>query len=191
MSTQVAHEDDRSAVLPDGVTLMPLQTHVDERGDFTEFFRNEWFDSPAPVQWNVSRTRPNALRGVHVHALHWDYFCVVAGEMFVGLHDLRPDVPKERRSVMLRLDGSRLQMLRIPAGVCHGFYSPRGSMHVIGASTYWDPLDHRRCRWDSRELDLDWPCTAPELSPADRDASPYAELKAAFLAATAAGRSRV
>lgn len=190
MSAQIALGNDRLAALPDDVRLMPLRTHPDERGDFTEFFRNEWHESPAPVQWNVSRTEPNALRGVHVHALHWDYLCVVAGEMVVGLHDLRPDTADLRRSVMLRLDGSRLQMLSIPPGVAHGFYSPQESLHVIGASGYYHPADHRRCRWDSPELGLDWPCAAPDLSPADRDAPSYRELRAAFVAAAAAARSR-
>jgi dTDP-4-dehydrorhamnose 3,5-epimerase len=184
-----ALEHDSATALPDGVRLMPLTTHADGRGDFTEIFRNEWHNSPVPVQWNVSRTGLNALRGVHVHALHWDYLCVMTGEMVVGLHDLRPEARNASRSVMLRLAGSEMRMLSIPPGVCHGFYSPHGSVHVIGASTYYNPPDHRRCRWDDPELGLDWPCTSPELSRADREAPSYGELKAAFLAAVAAARS--
>jgi dTDP-4-dehydrorhamnose 3,5-epimerase len=187
-STATGLEYDRPDLLPAGARLMSLTTHVDERGDFTEFFRNEWHESPQPVQWNVSRSGRNVLRGVHVHALHWDYFCVVAGEMTVGLHDLRPESSHLRRSVMLQLSGGRIQMLTIPPGVAHGFYSPREAMHVIGASTYYDPPDHRRCRWDSPELGLNWPCIAPKLSAADRDALDYGEFRVAFVTAAAAAR---
>jgi dTDP-4-dehydrorhamnose 3,5-epimerase len=172
---------DNSATLPAGVTLMALTTHPDNRGELTEIFRNEWHGSPLPVQWMISRTEPNVLRGVHVHARHWDYYCVVAGEITVGLHDLRSPVPAARRSAMLRLTGTQLQMLAIPPGVAHGFYSPGDSLHVIGTSSYYDPADHRGCRWDSSELGLDWPCNAPVLSATDRDAGSYAELRASFL----------
>lgn len=176
---------EQSTALPRGVRLMPLTTHPDDRGAFTEIFRNEWHDSPLPLQWAVSRNEANVLRGVHVHVHHWDYYCAIAGEVFVGLHDLRPAAPAAAPSAMLRLAGTQLQMLAIPAGVAHGFYSAGDSMHVIGTSRYYDATDHRGCRWDSPELDLDWPCTAPKLSARDRDAGSYAELRRSYLAAAA------
>lgn len=188
-SVRSALADNPSNALPDGVRLMPLTMHADERGDFTELFRNEWYETPLPVQWNVSRSNANVLRGMQVHALHWDYFCVIAGEMLVGLHDLRPDSPTHRESAMLSLIADRLQVLAIPPGVVHGFYAPTRLIHVIGASRYYLPSDHRRCRWDCPELALDWPCTAPDLSAADRNSPGYSELREAFLAAMSSARS--
>jgi dTDP-4-dehydrorhamnose 3,5-epimerase len=173
-------------MLPSGVLLRGLKTHPDERGDFTELFRDAWIDSPLPVQWNVSRTCPNVLRGVHAHAKHWDYLCVIDGEMIIGLHDLRCQAAAQARSPILHLSAERLELLAIPPGVAHGFYSPDRSIHLVGASGYYDPTDHRRCRWDCPELGLDWPCRAPKLSPADRQAPGYDELKSAWLAAMAA-----
>lgn len=189
MSAPVALEDDRPSILPAGVALRTLRMHPDERGDLTEFFRNEWYETPLPVQWNVSRSNANVLRGMQVHVLHWDYFCVLSGEMVVALHDLRPDSPTSRVSVMLSLTEERLQVLAIPPGVVHGFYAPKRLIHVIGASGYYLPSDHRGCRWDSPELALDWPCTAPELSAADRDSTSYSELRSNFLAAMTSARS--
>jgi dTDP-4-dehydrorhamnose 3,5-epimerase len=167
--------------IPVGVDFRSLQTHADARGNFTEIFRKEWHDAPAPIQWSLSASRPNVLRGVHVHARHWDYLCVVAGEMIVGLHDLRPGAATQGQSAMLRLVSDRLTIVTIPPGVAHGFYSPGHSTHMIGASRYYDPVDHRRCRWDCPELKFDWPCTAPELSAADRAAPGYGELTGALL----------
>jgi dTDP-4-dehydrorhamnose 3,5-epimerase len=166
---------EETAILPAGVRLIALTTHSDRRGDLTEIFRNEWCDSPLPVQWLVSRTGPNILRGVHVHMRNWDYVCVIAGEVTVGLHDLRT-----KRSAILHLSAERLQVLVIPPGVAHGFYSPAPSTLLLGASTYYDPSDHPACRWDSPELGLDWPCSAPELSANDRDASSYSDFMAAL-----------
>jgi dTDP-4-dehydrorhamnose 3,5-epimerase len=165
--------------LPIGVRLMPLTTHSDSRGDLTEIIRNEWHESPPPVQWLVTRSGPNIMRGVHVHLRNWDYACVVAGEIIVGLHDLRatrPAVP----SALVRLSGARLQALIIPPGIAHGLFSPGESTLLLGASIYYDGTDDRACRWDSPELGLDWPCTAPELSARDRDAGTYSALRTAL-----------
>jgi dTDP-4-dehydrorhamnose 3,5-epimerase len=175
---------EQTSQLPAGVVRHALNTHPDDRGDFTEIFRQHWHDSPPPVQWNMSRNRPNVLRGVHVHAKHWDYLCVTDGEMTVGLHDLR-EAGAGAQSALLRLSGDRLEMLIIPAGVAHGFYSAGRSTYVIGASGYYDPADHRRCRWDCPELGFAWPCDRPALSPADRDAPGYAEMVNAYRAARA------
>jgi len=178
-------KSDHAIALPTGVGLMALTTRPDSRGDLTEVFRNEWHRSPPPVQWSVIRNNANVLRGVHAHARSWDYACVIAGELFVGLHDLRTRTP-DVRSALVRLSAERLQVLVIPAGVAHGFYAPRSATLMLGTSAYYDLADHRGCRWNSPELGLDWPCTAPELSARDREAGSYAELRAALLADAAA-----
>jgi dTDP-4-dehydrorhamnose 3,5-epimerase len=168
--------------LPAGVTLRPLETHPDSRGDFTELFRNQWLETAHPQQWNLVRSSPNSLRGIHVHAKHWDYVCIISGQLMIGLHDLRGPDP---HAAMLRLNADRLQILTIPPGVAHGFYSPQAAAFLVGASGYYDPLDHRRCRWDCPELALDWPCTAPELSEQDARAGGYAQLRSEIQVALA------
>ena len=168
-----------------GTKLIPLTAHADRRGDLTEIFRNEWFESPSPVQWLVTRTEANTLRGVHAHVRHWDYYCLVAGELVVGLHDLRPG-SSSGRTAMLRMTGEQLQLLAVPIGVAHGLYSPSRSTLMVGTSAYYDPADHRGCRWNDAELGLEWPCTSPVLSAKDRDAGSFAELKAGLLTDLAA-----
>jgi len=185
MRSQTASNDDRlPGALPSGVTRRLLKTHPDSRGDFTEIFRNEWQESPLPVQWNLCRNNPNVLRGVQVHARHWDYVCVIAGELHVGLRDLRPDATGARATMVL-LTSHQLEILVIPAGVAHGLYSPRHSTHLVGVSHYYDPGDDARCRWDAPELELDWPCDRPDLSAADLRAPGYHAFVAAYLAAKA------
>jgi dTDP-4-dehydrorhamnose 3,5-epimerase len=181
-SRSVSMATKETATLPAGVMLTPLMTHPDHRGQLTEIFRNEWHHSPAPVQWVACRSRANVLRGMHVDARHWNYLCIVMGETVVGVHDLRPEEPKARQSAMIRLSGSQLQMLAIPPGIAHGFYAPDDAMIFLGSSGYdYDSSDRRRCRWDSAELALAWPCAAPDLSADDRKAGGYAELRAAFV----------
>ncbi|HEY1383767.1 MAG TPA: dTDP-4-dehydrorhamnose 3,5-epimerase family protein [Dongiaceae bacterium] len=175
--------------LPAGVTRRVLKTHPDDRGNFTEFFRNEWYASPLPVQWNITRNQPNVLRGVQVHARHWDYLCVIAGELCVGLHDVRPGAIGVR-SAVVTLSGQQLEILVIPPGVAHGLYSPAHATHLIGVSSYYDPTDHARCSWNCPELELNWPCDEPELSASDREPLGYADFVAAYLAAAASVRHK-
>jgi len=144
---------DQSQLLPPGVSTITLTRHSDRRGDITEIFRNEWLDTPSPVQWLVSRNEANSLRGVHVHAWHWDYYFVVAGELIVALHDLRPLAP--RLSSMLRLNGDRSQLVAVPPGVAHGLYAPGGAVFLVGTSKYYNPDDDRGCRWNAPELGFD------------------------------------
>mgnify|MGYP003897782477 FL=1 len=174
-------EPTQSVPLPGDVRLMPLKSHVDNRGNLTEVFRNEWHESPLPAEWMVSRTQANALRGVHVRRHAWTYACVIAGEMVVGLHDLRPGSTAVR-SAMLRLSTAPLHLLVIPSGVAYGFLSPRESTLVFGASECADAEDRFSCRWDSPELHLDWPCEAPDLSAEDSAAGGYAAMRETVLA---------
>lgn len=174
---------EQPTTLPAGVKLMSLKTHSDARGDLTEIMRNEWHSSPPPARWIAVRAAPNTLRGMHVRRRGWSYACVVAGEMWAGLHDLRAEQPPAS-SLMLRLSGARLQAVVIPPGVAHGFYADEDATLVLGASA-GDDGDDGACRWNAPELGLDWPCTAPRLSAGDRDAGSYARLKAAFGAAGA------
>lgn len=172
-----------SMTLPTDVRLMRLKTHPDHRGELTEIFRNEWHESPLPAQWVACRSEANSLRGVHAHARHWRYLCAIAGEVFVGLHDLRPEEPTARRSAVLHLTSRTLQMLLIPPLVAHGFCSPVESTMLLASSGLDDVSCPHRCRWDSPELGLDWPCTAPQLSTLDRAAGGYVEMRGAILAA--------
>jgi dTDP-4-dehydrorhamnose 3,5-epimerase len=162
--------------IPSGVQLLPLQTHGDERGNLTEIFRETWPTGICPVQWTAQRSYGGVLRGVHVHIQHVDYVVVLAGQVTVGLKDLRRRSPTEGMSCLLLLSGDKMMSLCIPIGVAHGFYSHEPSLYVIGASQFFDPEDDLGCRWSDPDLAIDWPVNAPVLSARDRNAPPLSDL---------------
>jgi dTDP-4-dehydrorhamnose 3,5-epimerase len=164
-----------SVPLP-GVQIRALTPHADERGVFTELFRDEWQTGCAAVQWNAVHSRANVLRGVHVHASHDDYLVVLSGVLVLGLHDIRPDSPGAGQSHMLELDAATPRAITIPAGVCHGFYFPVPSLHVYAVSSYWDSRDEMGCRFDCAELGLTWPTGTPHLSRRDDGAGSYHQM---------------
>jgi dTDP-4-dehydrorhamnose 3,5-epimerase len=173
--------------LPYGLQIVPLLTHHDARGALTELSRDEWHVGTRFVQWNAVASRAGVLRGVHVHPRHADYLVVIAGEMILGLHDLRRDSPTERRSLLLRLSADDLLAVGIPPGVAHGFLFLCPAFHMYAIDHYWDPGDELACHWSSPELGLAWPIAEPVLSERDRTAGSYQAMRDAFDAAARSG----
>jgi dTDP-4-dehydrorhamnose 3,5-epimerase len=167
-------------VLPAGVRLHELVPHRDERGVFTELFRDSWQLGVAPVQWNLVRSDANVLRGVHVHHRHEDYLTLAAGRATIGLHDLREDSPTVGLGTAVELDADSPAALVIPPGVAHGFYFPEPALHVYAVSHDWDKSDELGCRWDDPELGIVWPCSTPLISVRDAALGPVSELRAAL-----------
>jgi dTDP-4-dehydrorhamnose 3,5-epimerase len=157
---------------------MTFTSHADERGSFTEVFREEWAVGLRPVQWNLVRSRAGTLRGVHVHSRHSDYLMLVEGRMTVCLRDLRPG--GEASAMAVEFEAPRVQALFIPPGVAHGFYYPVDSVHVYAVSRYFDPADDLGCRWDDPELGMPWPETPRQVSARDRALPGLAELRGAL-----------
>ena len=170
-----------TAALPEGVLLRPLTMHSDERGCFTEIFRNEWPTGMHPVQWNLVTSEPGVLRGVHVHVHHDDYLAVAQGTVVVGLHDMRPDSPTFGLGTTVSLNGDSLAGLVIPHGVAHGFFFPGPALYVYAVSVYWDQADELGCQWADPDLGIVWPVQQATLSERDAGADSFADLSSTFV----------
>src|SRR5947207_15698975 len=109
----------------EGVRILNLTTHEDDRGALTEVFRDLPGIDLAPVQWNYVRSHAGVLRGVHAHVRHTDYLILLEGSAVVGMKDLRPHSPTRNLTMQLPMRGETLQALVIPPGVAHGFYFER------------------------------------------------------------------
>ena len=154
--------------LPSGVSIIPLVMHRDERGYFTEIFRQEWSQGFEPVQWNLVSSQPGVLRGVHVHIRHTDYLIVAGGHATIGLKDLRDTSTTSGLACALDIRGDELVAIVTPPGVAHGFYFHEPSAHIYAVSNYWDKADELGCHWKDPDLDIPWPINEARLS--ERDA---------------------
>lgn len=165
----------------DGVVVTALQAHEDDRGAFLEAFRAAWSTQIAPVQWNVVKSEPNVLRGLHVHVRHSDYLLCVSGELLLGLRDIRPWSPTHNRTELLTLRGDDPAAVTMPPGVAHGFYFATHSIHMYAVSHYWDTADELGCHWADPAIGLTWPTQSPRLSDRDKNAASFAEMTKTFL----------
>jgi dTDP-4-dehydrorhamnose 3,5-epimerase len=153
-----------------GVFLVPLATHADERGMFSEIYRREWIPGGAEmVQANLSTSRAGVLRGLHFHREQADYWVLLSGVELVGLHDLRSDSPTRGRSLELRIDADRSRRgLYIPPGVAHGFYAETDIQLLYLVDRYFTGDDEHGIAWDDPDVGIAWPSREPILSDRDR-----------------------
>jgi dTDP-4-dehydrorhamnose 3,5-epimerase len=162
----VTHREDHSVpALPEGVEVRPLEPHDDDRGRFTELYRDSWETGDRPVQWNLVRSAAGVLRGVHAHRRHSDVLTVAAGQLVLGLVDLRSGAPE--RPTVLTLDADHPRLVSIPPGVAHGFWFPTASIHVYAVSDYFDPADELGCKWNDPGLGIPWSPGEVQISARD------------------------
>ena len=164
------------SLLPVGVRVRDLVMHPDDRGVFSEIYRREWDSGIDPVQWNIVRSRPGVLRGVHVHVRHTDYWIIIDGTATVGLRDLRSGSSTEGVSAEVAVTGENLTALTIPPGVAHGFLFHESALHVYAVSHYWDTADELGCHWADPALEIEWPAPPSLVSSRDAEAGPLSDL---------------
>jgi dTDP-4-dehydrorhamnose 3,5-epimerase len=103
-----------------GIIIKAIERVNDERGFFTEVFREDWKDLPdkdRPVQANLSTTYPGIIRAWHRHARgQTDYFLVITGALRICAYD-----DKTRELDEIISTETDLQVVRIPGHYWHGF----------------------------------------------------------------------
>ncbi len=154
----------------EGVRLIPLSPHHDERGSFVEIYRQEWLHQPDQVvQANLSISREGVLRGLHFHRRQRDYWCVVSGTAFIGLYDLRVGSPTEGSKAELPIrEGEERSGLLVPPGVAHGLFAETTTMLLYLVDAYFTGEDEFGVAWDDPQVGIRWPRSDPIVSERDR-----------------------
>lgn len=152
----------------DGVLVVELTPHADERGRFVETFRQQWLgDAPAMVQGNRSDSKRGVLRGLHYHLRQADYWYAPVGRILVGMHDLRRSSGTRGESMSLEIGEGNELGVYIPPGVAHGFQAVTDATLTYLVDRYYDPDDEHGLAWDDPTAAIQWPIGEPLLS--DRD----------------------
>lgn len=166
------------AGLPDILVVTPRVLR-DARGLFLESWHAAKFaalgiDEPF-VQDNHSESERGVLRGLHYQlppAAQGKLVRAVAGEIFDVAVDLRRSSPTFGRWAARRLSDDNHEMLWIPPGFAHGFYtSSARAMVAYKCTAAYSPEHERTLAWDDPQVGVDWPlvdAVAPELSDKDR-----------------------
>jgi dTDP-4-dehydrorhamnose 3,5-epimerase len=116
--------------LLEGIRIQEIRKNVDERGFFSEIFREDWkelFGQDEIVQTNLSVSYPGMIRAWHRHGKgQVDYFLVLQGAIKLCAYD---DASKEVNEIISSQE--RLQLVRIPGYYWHGFKSIGDNRAVV------------------------------------------------------------
>lgn len=154
----------------DGVVVVRLTAHGDERGRFVETYRREWFPGrDEMVQGNRSDKQAGALVGLHFHRHQADFWYVLRGKARIVLHDLRIGSPTEGGTLVLDVDDRQDVGVYIPPGVGHGFAALTDITMTYLVDRYYDPDDELGVAWDDPDIGVDWGVADPILSKRDLD----------------------
>ena len=170
----------------DGLKLIELVLHGDQRGFFTERFHAALFEAqglPAAfVQDNHSRSAPGVLRGLHYQhsPAQGKLVGVTRGRIWDVAVDIRPESPTFGRSLGIELSDLNGRLLWIPPGFAHGFCvlgdEPADLLYKV--ETAYCPEGEGGIAWDDPDLEIAWPVSDPIVSARDRELPGFARYRA-------------
>jgi dTDP-4-dehydrorhamnose 3,5-epimerase len=158
------------------VLLIEPRVFGDDRGFFFESWNERAYAEAGIrehfVQDNHSRSAKGVLRGLHyqIRQPQGKLVRVIAGEIFDVAVDIRRSSPRFGKSITVRLNAERKNLLWVPAGFAHGFLVVSEAAEVLYKTTdFYAPEHERTIAWDDPALDIDWPLEGtPLLSAKDR-----------------------
>ena len=171
-----------TTAIPDLLILEP-KYFGDDRGFFAELYQLERYRAagiePQFVQDNLSRSRHNVLRGLHVQNPHpqGKLVTVLRGAVLDVAVDVRRGSPMFGKHLAVELSDQNRRQFWIPRGFAHGFRVLSESADFLyKCDTLYSPTDELVLKWDDPVLGIDWGTSSPELSNRDRGGVTLSEL---------------
>ena len=156
----------------DGILLIKPTCYHDERGSFTETYRQDTFKelgiTTSFVQDNQSVSKQHVLRGLHYQVPPYaqaKLVRAVRGTIVDVAVDLRPTSPTYGHHVLEVLSEDNGHMLYIPPYCAHGFFVLSGDAIInYKCSTFYHPKAERSIHWQDPTLAIPWPIP-PNITP--------------------------
>ena len=180
----------RQLAIPEVVEITPSR-HGDDRGYFSETFRQDWFSANVAdvdfVQENQSLSRSRGVvRGLHFQSApsqQGKLVRCIGGAILDVAVDIRRGSPTFGKHVSATLTAAEGNQLWVPVGFLHGFCTLTADALVsYKVTAYYDPKSDRGVRWDDPDIAVDWPAFVDPalLSAKDRQQPALADLPTYF-----------
>lgn len=150
----------------DGVRVIPLARHEDERGWFAELARASGLPKPF-VQANLSHSRQGVVRGLHFHERGQDdLFVCLSGRVRVVVLDRETG-----ETFSEDIGDGNFAAVYVPGIHAHGFEALTDCLFMYLVTEEYDAAhpDEHGIAWDDARVRHLWSTTSPILS--ERDAS--------------------
>jgi dTDP-4-dehydrorhamnose 3,5-epimerase len=162
----------------DGVTVVDIEPHNDERGFIAQSFCADEFakhglnSTVAQVNYAYNHAR-GTLRGLHRQVPPYAEAKLVRctrGAIFAVAVDVRPESENFSARVSVELTAENRRALFLPPYVAHGFQTLADDTEVIyQVSGPYEPHSEQGFRWDDPVFGIPWPLPITVIS--EKDAS--------------------
>lgn len=172
--------------IPDVLIIQP-QKHGDERGFFSEIFREdklaEFGFTERFIQDNHTYSaEPYVLRGLHFQSPPYaqdKLLRVIKGSIYDVAVDIRKGSPTFGNWVGLELSAQNFKQLLVPKGFAHGYLTLEPDTEVLYKVTNgYAPESDKGLMWNDSKIGIDWPLAGnePQLSAKDKIQPSFEEL---------------
>ncbi|NBN62388.1 dTDP-4-dehydrorhamnose 3,5-epimerase [Pannonibacter tanglangensis] len=163
--------------IPDVIKITPKR-HGDDRGFFSELFREDQFQAEVgPVRFVQDNQSLSATAGT-LRGLHFQREPVGQGKLIRCLSGAILDVAVDIRSgsstygqhVAAELTPENGAWLWIPVGFAHGFVTLKPETTVLyKVTSYYSPEHDSGIRWNDPALSINWPMPEASLTLSAKD----------------------
>jgi dTDP-4-dehydrorhamnose 3,5-epimerase len=125
-----------------GVQVVPLKAHMDDRGYLIEVARCA--DDPEPhgvvhqfgQVYLVGNMTRGTVRAFHKHAELWDWFFISHGSAKFVLVDDRDDSPTKDEMMAVIVGDRKPALIVVPPGVYHGWMSLEDDTQMVSTASH-------------------------------------------------------
>lgn len=125
-----------------GVQVIDLTTHVDDRGYLIEVARQVGSNGPHAVihkfgqVYLVGDTTRGTIRAFHKHNELWDWFFISHGSAKFVLKDDRKDSPTYGEMMTIIASERKARLIAVPPGVYHGWMSLEDDTQMVSTASH-------------------------------------------------------
>ncbi len=161
----------------DGVYLITIEKHEDERGFFARSWDKNEFElnglNSKLTQCNISLNhKKGTLRGMHYQTEpHQEAKLIrcTRGSLLDVIIDLRISSKSYKKWLNVELNEENYKMLYVPEGFAHGFQTLEDNTEVFYQMTQnYMPNSTNGIRWNDPVFNIIWPIKKPILSEKDQ-----------------------
>ena len=168
--------------LSDGVVVLEPEVFQDDRGFFTEVFREDQFKELGLPHVYVQDNHSGSVKGV-VRGLHFQWeppmaklMRVTVGSAFLVAVDIRKGSPTLGRWVGVEVSTVNRLQVYAPAGFARGFCVTSDFAEIQYKCTgIYNNKGESGVLWNDPEIGVEWPVTDPILSGKDAKAQTIAQ----------------
>ncbi|OYU48983.1 MAG: dTDP-4-dehydrorhamnose 3,5-epimerase [Rhizobiales bacterium PAR1] len=163
----------------DGPVVFTPKRHGDDRGFFSEVFRQDVVDAALGAQTFVQdnhsfSARRGTLRGLHYQsppAAQGKLLRVARGAVFDVAVDIRKASPTYGRYVGLELSAANGELFWIPPGFLHGFCTlTDGTDFLYKVTHYYSHPNDGAVIWNDPDIGITWPLPTEDIMLSSKDA---------------------